>query len=343
MNENIPISDELLVKYLLQETTEQEIESVEAWIHASADNEQYFHQLQTIWQESKVLQQAITIHENDSWESLKSKLTTPAPSMHLNRRYFYYAAASVAVILALLFFFKKSDRLPQYIAHHTTPEQVKDTIPSEQTTIPVKKLASMGATRNDTLSDKSVVTLNKHSTLTCPDVFIGNERRVSLEGEAFFKITPDKNKPFFINANNDVEIRVVGTSFNVKSYTDFTEVIVETGIVEVRKFNRVVMLHPREKAKIRKSDSSIVIQKNTDKLYRYYRNKEFECDNLPLWRLVEVLNEAYGDSVVIGRKELRGLTLDTHFDNLPLEHILELISETFDIKVEKQGNKYILK
>jgi transmembrane sensor len=166
---------------------------------------------------------------------------------------------------------------------------------------------------------------------------------VKLNGEAFFNITPNPKQPFYIEASNDVEIRVVGTSFNVKSFDAYTEVIVETGIVEVRKFNRVLLLHPREKARIDKEDSTIVVQRNSDKLYKYYRSKEFECDNTPLWKVVEVLNEAYGDSIVIGRNDLKSLTLTTRFDNESLESILEVISETFEIKVEKKGNKYILK
>jgi ferric-dicitrate binding protein FerR (iron transport regulator) len=174
-------------------------------------------------------------------------------------------------------------------------------------------------------------------------VFASAERRVKLKGEAFFNISPDKKKPFFIEAGNDVEIRVVGTSFNVKAYDDYTEVVVETGIVEVRKFNRVLLLHPNERARIDKEDSTITVEKSKDKLYRYYRSKEFECDNTPLWKVVEVLNEAYGDSIVIGRGDLRSLTLTTRFDNESLESILDIISETFEINVEKVGNKYILK
>ncbi|MBK7588016.1 MAG: DUF4974 domain-containing protein [Bacteroidetes bacterium] len=85
-----------------------------------------------------------------------------------------------------------------------------------------------------------------------------------------------------------------------------------------------------------KEDSTIVVEKNKDKLYKYFRSKEFECDNTSLWRVVEVLNEAYGDSVVIGRSDLKSLTLTTRFDNESLESILEIISETFEINVEKK-------
>lgn len=342
MNEQQTYPDELLVKFLLQETNEKETAEVHRWLQEAETNRNYFEQLKSVWEESKSLQPTITLSQDESWLRLKSKLEKPV-KLYSSKRYYYYAAAVIIFLLGLFFFINRKDKPSEHFAHHHPEKKKQDSLLISEKPIMVNLLHSKQGTRMDTLPDQSLVTLNRNSTLTCPKKFEGNERRVSLNGEAFFNITPDKSKPFFIDAGNDVEIKVVGTSFNVKSYTDFTEVIVETGIVEVRKFNRVVMLHPREKAKIRKSDSSIVVQKNTDKLYKYYRSKEFECDNLPLWRLVEVLNEAYGDSVVIGRKELRGLTLDTRFDNLSLENILELISETFDLKVEKQGNKYILK
>ncbi|MCC7029872.1 MAG: FecR domain-containing protein, partial [Chitinophagaceae bacterium] len=243
---------------------------------------------------------------------------------------YYYAAA--AVLLAVGLFGLRYYFEPEAVIQHAPAVAAASTV-----------IHSNQTTRIDTLSDQSVVTLNKHAALHYPKEFSGKERRVKLEGEAFFSITPDKEKPFFIDARNNVEIRVVGTSFNVKSFDSYTEVIVETGIVEVRKFNKVILLHPREKARIDKEDSSIVVEKNQDKLYRYFRSKEFECDNTPLWKVVEVLNEVYGDSVVIGRSELKSLTLTTRFDNESLESILEIISETFELKVEKKGNKYILK
>ena len=62
-----------------------------------------------------------------------------------------------------------------------------------------------------------------------------------------------------------------------------------------------------------------------------------------LWKFVEILNEAYDDSVTIENKALRSEVLTTRFDNESLSQILSIISETFDITVEKQGHHYILK
>ena len=72
-----------------------------------------------------------------------------------------------------------------------------------------------------------------------------------------------------------------------------------------------------------------------EQLYNYYRTKEFVCDNTPLWKLVEVLNEAYQANIVIDRPGLRTLPLSATFNNESLDQVLEVISLTFNISVTR--------
>jgi transmembrane sensor len=80
----------------------------------------------------------------------------------------------------------------------------------------------------------------------------------------------------------------------------------------------------------------------SDKLYNYYRTKEFVCDDTPLWKLVQVVNEAYNVKIIIGRKELNDKTLTTTFYNESLEQVLEVIRLTFDITVIKKEDGQII-
>ena len=203
-----------------------------------------------------------------------------------------------------------------------------------------KTVAANQKTLADTLSDGSVVILNKNSSLSYPDRFDGDQRLVTLQGEAFFSVAPDRNKPFLIRVN-DVTVKVVGTSFNIRSENGTTEVIVETGVVQVRRKDEVLQLRPKEKAIVR-SDSMMFKTAETEKLYNYYRTREFVCDNTPLWKLVAVLNEAYGANIVIGRDDLRSLPLTTTFNNESLERILEIIRTTFSISIIRQNDRIIL-
>jgi ferric-dicitrate binding protein FerR (iron transport regulator) len=193
----------------------------------------------------------------------------------------------------------------------------------------------------DTLPDGSLVTLNKESVISYPSTFKREIRQVVLKGEAFFNVTPDKEKPFVILANG-TRITVVGTSFNVKNIHGNVEVVVETGIVTVTKGIRTVQLKPNEKVTVNATDSVLTEEKVTDKLYKYYRTKEFVCDETPLWKLVAVINEAYHAQIIIGNPALRNMTLTTTFHNESLAQVLDVISITFNIKVVKEGNTIIL-
>ncbi|RYE20288.1 MAG: DUF4974 domain-containing protein, partial [Sphingobacteriales bacterium] len=192
------------------------------------------------------------------------------------------------------------------------------------------------------LPDGSFVTLNKHSHIEFSENRNGKTRDVKLTGEAFFNVAPDKSKPFIISVN-DVKVQVVGTSFNVKSDVKKTEVIVETGIVKVAKNSNDVTLKPNEKATVYSNAAKPVKELNDDVLYNYYRTKEFVCNATPLWRLADVLNEAYGVNINIPDQRLRQMAITTTFRNEPIENILAVIGETFNIKVERKGNYIVLR
>jgi len=197
------------------------------------------------------------------------------------------------------------------------------------------------AVLSDTLSDGSVVTVNKGSSISYQSKFKGETRRVSLKGEAFFNVTPNKKKPFVISVN-DVQITVVGTSFNVKTINGSTEVVVETGIVKVTRAGKTVELRANEEATVGAKDSVMTKEKVSDQLYKYYRTKEFVCDDTPLWKLVEIINEAYNSHIVIGNPALKNMSITTTFNNESLEQVLNVISITFNIKIIKEGDTIIL-
>ena len=205
----------------------------------------------------------------------------------------------------------------------------------------VLNIASVSEVKRDTLPDGSIAVLNKHSELSYPVVFKGKTRNVKLKGEAFFNVKADKKKPFIIVVN-DVQVKVVGTSFNIRSLKSLTEIIVETGIVQVTKGNEVIELRAGERVSLETVDTTLQKEVSDDKLYNYYVSRTFVCDNTPLWKLVEKLNEAYGVNIRIGREELRKMPLNVTFADESLDVILSIISETLMIKVSKEENEIVL-
>ena len=323
------IDEDLLVKYLVNETNEEETLMVEHWIQASDENKKQFEQFLLIWEQSLQLATPTPIKVDDAWMRMQQRMkptgnkTTVAPIKAFNKNWLRVAAAIIIVVCA--------GWLGYVLVAKNNVEQIASVT-----------IASANKVITDTLPDGSVITVNKNSKVSYPSTFKGNSREVALNGEAFFKVTPNKDKPFIIHVN-DVTVRVVGTSFNIKSENGKTEVIVETGIVQVIKNTHTIRLLPKEKVITQWKDSTLAKDTVQDELYNYYRSKEFICNNTPLQSLVETLNEAYNTNIIIENDTLKDLPITTVFKDESLDNILAVISETFKIKIEKTGNQIILR
>jgi transmembrane sensor len=319
------MDDEMLVKFLLDEVTEEERTKVKSWISLQPANQKYFDHFELIWQQSRILAQSTEIDENAAWQRFKTRLennSAPAIIVPFKRKFNWLRVAAVFVItiaIASLF----------YLVTNTNNDQ--------------RELASNDVIVSDTLPDNSVVTLNKHSSLSYHQKSgIKSYRKAILKGEGFFNVKPDKSKPFFVEVDG-IEVKVVGTSFNIKSLNDFTEIIVESGVVSVSKDNKLVTLQKGEKLTIPRAGTIPDKKKNADKLYNYYRSREFVCDKTPLWKLIAVLNEAYGTNIIMENEKAKQELLTTTFYNEPIEKIVSVIAETFDLTVVRKGDQIILK
>ena len=124
-------------------------------------------------------------------------------------------------------------------------------------------LAKPGAKSKMVLPDGTIVWLNSGSKLTYAGSFKDSVRSVELDGEAFFDVTKDAKHPFIVHTSG-IDIRVLGTAFNVKSYS--TEATIEAtlirGLIEVVKKNESqspkIILRPHEKLVFNKEEQTIV-------------------------------------------------------------------------------------
>ncbi|NML20915.1 iron dicitrate transport regulator FecR [Pseudoflavitalea sp. G-6-1-2] len=338
------MSDDLLVKYLLGEASASERKEVETWISADTDHYRYYENFKFIWDESQQLAARSTVNENDAWKRFQQRIAeaesdadaddehgSPVMTVVKPERIRWYetrVAASIIMLLGvagLLFYI-----LVPFKSNHSGNAVV---------------VATTTASKAETLSDGSIVTLNKNSAISFEKGFTDDKRVVSLKGEAFFQIQPDKSKPFIVTVN-DVTITVLGTSFNVKSINGKTEVIVESGMVKVDRANQSVQLKQKEKLEIEKKDSVLEKVPVTDQLYKFYRTREFVCDATPLWKLVDAINSAYGVNIVLEKPSLKNATISGEYYDLPLDDLLDLIVNTYNeenIVIERKDSLIILK
>lgn len=325
MNMNIEDMDDVLVKYLLDEADATERRDVEAWIASGNDNKKYFEHFRLIWDESKKLAAQSTVDENAAWHRFQQRIASEQ-ELTKPRRTIPFAVRNMLRIAAVLIVLLGCGAIYYFTAG---PGNAITQAAGDKTMIA-------------TLPDGSVVTLNRNSSVTYPAKFGGTTRNVVLKGEGFFNVTPDKTKPFIIDAGNSV-VKVVGTSFNVKTTQAATEVIVETGIVEVSGKQNAIRVMPHEKAVVYTDKAGPVKTANEDELYNYYRTGKFVCNGTSLNRLGEILGEAYDTHIVISDPGVGEKKISTTFEKGSLNDILDIIKATYGVSVEKHGNEIIIK
>jgi transmembrane sensor len=231
------MSDDLLIKYLLRETSPEEDIELSHWLAEDPENRKEFERFELIWNESKNLEQKSTVDPEAAWVKFKEQVPDAAPKAvirPISNRLGWLRIAAVLFIIAGAWSF-----------YLILGQNGYDTISSGQ------------MVRTEVLPDGSKVTLNKNAVLSYKKDFKGNMRSVKLEqGEVFFDVSPDKSRPFIIDANQ-VNIRVLGTSFNVKKNSNLTEVIVESGLVRVSLKDQQIELKKGEKVLIKSTDAHI--------------------------------------------------------------------------------------
>lgn len=313
------MDDTLLASYLLGELSMEEQAAVEAWVNNSPENRQYLEGFTNTWAKlSAGKVDTSVIDETEEWAKFKEKVDDIAEPKLIRMRLLKVAAA--VLLLAAVGYF---------VTMLLGNQEARST------------LQAGTAVKKETLPDGSVITLNKNASLSYSSSFGEKDRQVELQGEAFFSVAHDQQKPFMVKMGT-LRVKVVGTSFNIKRLAATTEIVVETGIVQVLKADGMIELHPGEKAIAFEGKPLLVKEPVQDSLYNYYRTNRFVCRGTPLWKLVEMLNEAYGSSVIIANEKIREYPVSGSYSGSSLPDIIDVIVHTLQIKSDKKGNEIIL-
>jgi transmembrane sensor len=135
-----------------------------------------------------------------------------------------------------------------------------------------------------TLSDGSRVWLNAASSITFPAAFAGNERKVTITGEAYFEVAHDASKPFIVHAAEE-ELQILGTDFNVNAYGDESSVLttlLEGSLkVTVAGSPRSAILKPGQQTQIKNAGLSVTNDVNTDEVVAW-KDGLFNFENADL-------------------------------------------------------------
>jgi ferric-dicitrate binding protein FerR (iron transport regulator) len=199
------------------------------------------------------------------------------------------------------------------------------------------------------LSDGSVVTLNHDTKINYPDKFNDDVRKVQIEGEAFFEVQPDPERPFIIHAGK-ATIKVLGTSFNVNAYpeNEEVEVVVKTGKVQVSTMENAttiaseVILDPGDRGILTGPDGELRKSRNDNPNFLSWKTRDFVFNKTSLKEVIQQLNKVYQVKVKAGDPHVEKLRLTARFEGRSLDFILKVISMTHDLKVVQTEENYIL-
>lgn len=179
-------------------------------------------------------------------------------------------------------------------------------------------------TQEITLPDGTEVLLNQYSQLSYNSSYGDVERAINLEGEAFFSVVPNAEQPFMVR-QDDVELRVVGTSFNLqaKPGNKFFEVEVATGKVSLKAGEEEIMVNAKQ-CGLFKSASGLQLMDAPHLNRHAWRTKELVFDALPFSEVISIINRAYNINIRVERinEEVCDFPVTATYANVTLEEIL---------------------
>lgn len=317
--------DDLIGKLLAGEATAREQEDVEAWLRLNEANQKYFDQIKTIFDKaaSNAIQQQFDT--DAAWGKVKGKLDG-AGVRRIGRDNEYWSvlriAAGIMIFVAVGIFAYR----------YLTPETETIAIVSDKTTV------------QDTLPDGSTAFLNKNSQISYEYNPRKKTRKVKLKGEAFFDVRHEEEKPFIIETE-EVLIRDLGTTFNVKAYPESNnvEVIVESGEVQIYTLNDDgILLKAGEKGFYDKTLKAFSKIEKIDTNGLAYKTRVFSFNNTDLQSVVEMLNTIYDSKITLGSKALSNCHVTVNFNNDNLDLVVEILAETLNLKVTRNKDEIIL-
>lgn len=309
--------EERIVKLISEELrgslSEEASKVLTGWRNQSEENERTYQDLKKIWDLPK-RQEVPPPNVAASFESWKSKYhidaAAPVKRLPTGKRLNIWLSRVAAVLFLgfVLWYFYPSPEQPTF-------------------------WTAEGDNLTVNLADGSVVTLRENTLMR--DIAGDKkkqERRVVISGEAFFKVAPDKSKPFFIEIE-DVTVEVVGTEFNVSSAPSesMVEVAVLSGIVRIHVIDGAHNLSAGDRLRWDTRQKSVhVSEEETTNAWSWYTD-QLQFKSTPLLHVIEALNRHFDKQVSLENTDLAHCRFTSNFHSATLEEVIEVLAETFGL------------
>jgi transmembrane sensor len=320
----------LLPGYLSGELPDKDRAMIDEWRVESPENEIIFQESLKAWEALPLLQE---MEQFNSFEALK-KINTRISNQATTKWWIPIQRIAAIMVLPLLIYSGYISIRNASLKNQQEEHVLMQTISSRQ-----------GMVTQFDLADGTKVWLNSGSVLQFPTSFTGDLREVKLKGEAFFEVTKNEKQPFRVHAK-DLNIEVLGTSFNVVSYDDEqqTEVVLVEGKVklsdekDLAKKEFGVML-PGQRAVYAEDTRKVEAHEVAVEKYIAWRdgNLLFRYDKME--DVAKRLSRWFNVEIIINDPEIKTYAYKATFRNETLPQVLNLLKISAPIDYQIIGNK----
>lgn len=318
--------DSIIQKYLQNKTSEEENQQMYLWMQESTENKNRFFAEKDIWDSYGFQSTQKYYNPAQELELLNKRLGSinSKPVIKLKR------ILQMAAILLVTFGLGWGS---QFISFE---------FPG------IKKAASMqeifvpkGQVNQVFLADGTRIWINSETHLSVPDVFTDKERVVKLNGEAFFEVAKDRKRPFRVEVNGQ-QIEVLGTSFNVRAYSnsDEIETTLQTGRIRLQTGKETTIIAPGEQCVFYKSTHQLTISKVNPLSFSSWKDGRYEFQNEDLLEVFKLVERWYDVDITADEDYFKGM----HFSgvikrNKDALHFVEMLNLSIPVKYEINGDK----
>jgi ferric-dicitrate binding protein FerR (iron transport regulator) len=309
-----------LLKYFKGELDQQEARAIESWASESEENEKTLMSLAKVYNLGQLARTYTEKEVEDAWKKTCARFgVAPRARNPLKRQWVFW---SMAVAIALLVAVNLALVLNAPVAG---------------TDKAIILTSQQGKFVKYTLPDSTVVTLNHNSSLEFPLAFNGDERRVKLNGEGYFDVARDEEKPFIVETGKEIQIKVLGTEFNLQSFSsdDIVQVSLISGLVEISR-NGVAdfsyIMHPSERFTCNVSNWEMKVETLKGITGVEWMSNKLVFMDTTLKEVARQISNHFGVQVIIEEEGLNSIRFSGSFDNRDLGTVLSYMEQTCGIK-----------
>ena len=329
----------LIHKHLSRQITTAEQEALDRWLEQSPENRRLFEASSRAWALTASFDAEMDIDLEAEKARFRERVAqsqihtdkhtqSQAPIRPIHRLYKFAAAAAIVVAGVLAWLTMTGERGAQ-IVYQTAANE----------------------TRHFFLPDSSTVWLNANSKLAHDADF--DVRTLELEGEAFFDVTHNPDRPFVIHTS-PARVQVLGTSFNIKNYADETEVqvTVATGLVAVQSAiepsgdavgEQQTRVAAGRRAVLDKATGVLQQQPNNMPDALAWRPSSLVFDDTPFTMVVSVISRHFALPIATPDEGLQSCTFTGQFENPTFSEVQETLAFSLNLSLDIEQGEYVFR